>query len=95
MEGLSLTCAMLSIELLAGVKALLEEAGEVMLLLLWNAIPALLAGMFGELVGTFPELFAVDSTELLDVAVSFGFVAILPLLAKSPGISIEGILSGI
>jgi hypothetical protein len=65
-------------------------------------IPALLAGTFGELVGTFgelvgmfPELFAVDSTELLDVAISFGFVAILPLLAKSPGISIEGILSGI
>jgi hypothetical protein len=43
----------------------------------------------------FPELFTVDSTELLDVAIPFGFVAILPLLAKSPGISIEGILSGI
>jgi hypothetical protein len=58
-------------------------------------IPALLAGTFGELVGMFPELFTVDSTELLDVAIPFGFVAILPLLAKSPGISIEGILSGI
>jgi hypothetical protein len=33
-DGLSITCSTLSEELLAGVKALLEEVGEVMLLLL-------------------------------------------------------------